>query len=245
MKSNLMNLTEKVDNILTKVNSTEAMDKKLDDLQSKIESMEKLITKQNEILSNMNGTQSSTFEDLKSFTNNLDCYTSREDNVKCSITVHTSLNSVSYNENTLKITGNVNRYRVEKSFTFKSCDEKNPGKLVINGTQTTGNDNFCYHGGLMVHCVVSKDSKNPWHNFKSDYENWKVNGEASMCSEGEGRFSKEARNIHPISKFFEKGAKDIWADSKSVSFIGSPKPKAKTSEDSEKNDKETDKMEKE
>ena len=52
----------------------------------------------------------------------------------CSFTVDNRVDSATYNENTLTIAGgNLGAWSEEKTVTFESCDDSNPGTLMIKG----------------------------------------------------------------------------------------------------------------
>ena len=111
---------------------------------------------------------------------------------------------------------------MEKTFKFASCDNANPGELVINGTDSNSN-NWCSNGGLILMCTA-RNSTSPWHEFKSDTENWVNNEDNSTPCTNEDGFIPAAmnQNIGFIVDMFNNGASKIWADSKMVSLKGSP-----------------------
>ena len=142
--------------------------------------------------------------------------------VRCTLTVDNVVDSVSHNGALLQVIGTLDDWKMEKSFTFTSCDNSNPGSIVINGTDSNP-DNHCQWGGLLMVCTAD-DTTSPWHNFVTDDTNW-VNNEDDTppCSEQTG-FIPAASNqgITFIADMVDAGAKKIWVESPTVSLKGTP-----------------------
>ena len=139
-------------------------------------------------------------------------------NVKCTLTIDNIVNSVSYNGSRLYVTGNTNLHTSENSITFESCSKLYPGALTIDGTDLNS-DRFCYWGGLLLHCIAD-DASNPWHNFVSDQDHWKVSDGSIPCADPASWLMN--RNEPFIVGMYNAGAKSIWANAARVSLIGKP-----------------------
>ena len=135
--------------------------------------------------------------------------------VQCSLTVDDVVKEVHYNQDKLAVVGDLNDWRKEKTISFESCDQNEPGTLTVRGKDYNMFFN-CNKGGLLLHCTAS-DETSPWHNFKSDAEHWTVeNGE--LCQKDfEGWLPPFINNLEQL------GAKKIWAAKREVTLIGSPK----------------------
>ena len=132
------------------------------------------------------------------------------------------VDSVSINGVLLTVDGELDNWEVEKTFTFSACDNSNPGSLVINGTDSNGNQH-CKNGGMIMMCTAD-DTTSPWHNFFTDDTNWVNNvDDSTPCTEQTG-FIPAASNkgITFITDMVDAGAKKIWVESQSVSLKGTP-----------------------
>ena len=134
--------------------------------------------------------------------------------VDCSLVVDDELFSVSLNDQQLEVKGNHKGWTNEKTFSFNSCKSES---LIINGTDWN-NGNHCTKGGLALHCTAS-DIRNPWHNFVSDKSHWKTSHGQTICV----RSTMHWGNMPLTNNVNELGGKKIWADTKTVSLIGTPK----------------------
>ena len=123
----------------------------------------------------------------------------------------------------MTVTGVLNDWKEENSFTFSSCDHCNPGELVIQGHDYNGLNN-CVWGGLLLHCTAV-DTSSPWHNFVSDTIHWKVSDGSTPCTNSGGMIPHAAgANIDFVSDLLADGAQKIWSDKKTVKLIGKPEP---------------------
>ena len=143
-------------------------------------------------------------------------------NIKCALVVDNTIDSVTYNDIAVEVNGDTTSHLEQIDIEFKSCDKKNPGILTINATDVN-DSNHCYYGGIIVHCQhVNNDATNPWHNFHTDLSHWKVNGDLPFCAVEDGWYFKNGRGHDFIKALFDKGAVNLWANSKHVSMVGSP-----------------------
>ena len=134
------------------------------------------------------------------------------------MTIDNFVDSVKYNGNPITVEGDLRNQLKEKTFTFKSCDRKNPGVLEIKGSNEDYS-NHCYWGGLVMHC---KSENNPkWNNFSTDFEHWKIEGDLPFCAK-DSHATFFTRTEPFIKQMIESGAIPIWADAKSVTLTGSP-----------------------
>ena len=130
---------------------------------------------------------------------------------------------MAYNGASLPVTGVLNNWQKENSFTFQSCDHCNPGELVIKGYDYNSWNN-CVWGGLILHCTAV-DTSSPWHNFVSDTIHWKVGDGSIPCTNNGGMIPHAAgANINFIADLLAAGAKKIWSNTKQVALIGGPEP---------------------
>ena len=127
----------------------------------------------------------------------------------------------------LPITGNLNNWPEEKTTSFYSCDVTNPGKLSITGFDNNFGEH-CTWGGLLLHCTAS-DQTSPWHNFKTDTDQWKDENGNEPCSNNEGMIHQGMPEF--MQKMSQLGAKKIWANRQKVTLIGSPLPAGKKCRD--------------
>ena len=145
--------------------------------------------------------------------------------INCQFTIDDSVESVFYNRNHLKISGNVDQWNQIKTFHFKSCDSKDPGKLIIKGSGFQNQSQFnttkyCQGeqgAGLILSCT-SLNSKSLWHNFKSDAQHWTDQFGQKPCVQNDSWFAK----IKGLQELMAKGAQKIWAPRRVVTMIGSP-----------------------
>ena len=141
--------------------------------------------------------------------------------VSCSVTVDNVVDGISYEGSELTVSGELGNWRSEKTFNFSTCDRTNPGQLVVNGTDSNSN-NFCRNAGMILHCEC-EDAFNPWHNFITDIENWKVDDGSEPCTEDTGFIPAAInQNIQFITDMIDQGASKIWSDAKVVSLAGTP-----------------------
>ena len=124
---------------------------------------------------------------------------------------------VLYNDVKLTMRGQLDQWDSKKITTFQSCDNNNPGQLILRGSDNQ-DDDHCKRGGLVLHCTAS-DETSPWHNFKSDTEHWRVDNGDVPCERNIGPWSMR---LPLFQKLNELGAKKIWAPKKEVTLIGSP-----------------------
>ena len=139
------------------------------------------------------------------------------------MTIDDIVDSVSYNGDVLDVQGVLDNWRMEKTFNFITCDNNNPGDLVINGTDSNPN-NWCSNGGMILMCTAN-DTTSPWHEFASNDKDWVNNVDNSTLCTNEDGFIPAARrqNIGFIVDMVNNGASKIWADSRTVSLRGTPK----------------------
>ena len=137
------------------------------------------------------------------------------------MTADNVVDSVSFNGILLAVNGTLNDWKIEKTFTFNSCDQSNPGSLVINATDLSGS-NHCSAGGLIMLCIAN-DTSSPWHNFFTDDTNW-INNEdnSTPCSLQNGFLPAAVKRMPIVADMVNVGAKKIWAESKTVSLKGTP-----------------------
>ena len=142
------------------------------------------------------------------------------------MTIDNIVDSVSYNGYLLHVEGDVKVWRNEKTFEFSSCNNNNPGELVINGTDLNKNEvnDACLGGGMMLRCTA-EDTKSPWHNFVSNVANWVDNEDNStVCSNEDNMVTYGLKtNTKIIVDLHEKGAKKIWTKYYESSLKGTPK----------------------
>ena len=143
--------------------------------------------------------------------------------VKCSLTVDNVIQEVKYNGVKLAVQGALNRYTEEKTISFESCDNKNPGKLSVKGRDSESGVDNCKWGGLILHCKAS-DTTSPWHNFKSGVDHWLDENGAVPC---QNSFSWISTSRHSsryafIAGLKKLGAKGIWAPRQNVILTGTP-----------------------
>ena len=141
------------------------------------------------------------------------------------MTLDNDVHSVSYNGKELQVEGVLDDWEEGKTFSFSSCDDNNPGELVINGTDWNENDH-CLKGGMMLMCTA-ENSTSPWHNFGSNLENWVDNEDNSTLCSNEGSGSMVSSGLRDqvgiILDLHGKGAKKIWSHKNVTSLKGTPK----------------------
>ena len=130
--------------------------------------------------------------------------------MKCLLTVD--------NVMSLAVQGQLNNWQKEKTISFESCDNKDPGKLTIKGKDYDSGKDNCIWGGLLLHCKAS-DTTSPWNNFKSGVDHWLDENGDVPCQNDKG-FSNF--NIPFIVTLKNLGAKKIWAPRQNVILTGSP-----------------------
>ena len=152
--------------------------------------------------------------------------------INCQFTIDDSVESVFYNRNHLKISGDVDKWNQIKTFHFRSCDSKDPGKLIIKGSGFQNQSQHGYQGycqgnqgaGLILTCT-SWSRTSLWHNFKSDSEHWTDQFGQKPCVQNDSWFAK----VKGLQEMMSKGAQKIWAPRRVVTMIGSPQVEYKTS----------------
>ena len=144
--------------------------------------------------------------------------------VKCSLTIDNIVNSVSYNDINLMIEGgDLTNWQEEKTVEFSSCDNTDPGFLVVNGTESDDVGPFCNKAGMILHCIA-EDTDSPWHNFVSDGTNWSSHDAMEVCVLDNAAFVVGGQNQGRqwLIDMVDAGAKAIWVDAKAVSLVGTP-----------------------
>ena len=141
--------------------------------------------------------------------------------VTCSLTIDNIVNSVCYGEICLELEGDLIRWESKKTVEFYSCDNANPGSLVVNGTKPYDYSPFCTKTGLLLHCTA-EDTTSPWHNFVSDGINWSSNDGKPICVSNPAEFIVNGQELQWLRDLVEAGAKDIWVEAKEVSLVGTP-----------------------
>ena len=68
-------------------------------------------------------------------------------------------------------------------------------------------------------CQASRTSS-PWHNFVTDTDHWKEENGATPCLNNGGIY-----NRNEMKSLKTNGAKCIWTDAQTGTFLGSPAPK--------------------
>ena len=141
--------------------------------------------------------------------------------VTCSLTIDNIVNSVCYGEICLELEGDLFSFISKKTVEFYSCDNANPGSLVVNGTKPYDYSPFCTKTGLLLHCTA-EDTTSPWHNFVSDGINWSSNDGKPICVSNPAEFIVNGQELQWLRDLVEAGAKDIWVEAKEVSLVGTP-----------------------
>ena len=181
-----------------------------------IEQQRQLILNQNDLIAKQSELIVNQTEILKTLIMDIPL---KNCNVKCTLTIDNVIDSVTYNGIRLEVTGNTRTHTSENSFTFESCYKSNPGVLTISGTDSN-NEKFCYWGGLILHCIADDDISNPWHNFVSDQDRWKVSDGSIPCADETSWLMNRTEPF--IVDMYNAGAKSIWANAKQVTLIGKP-----------------------
>ena len=148
--------------------------------------------------------------------------------VTCTLTIsdlYFDHHSVCYGEICLEVEGDLFAWatdgRSKKTVEFYSCDNANPGSLVVNGTKPYDYSPFCTKTGLLLHCTA-EDTTSPWHNFVSDGINWSSNDGKPICVSNPAEFIVVGQGLQWLRDLVEAGAKDIWVEAKEVSLVGTP-----------------------
>ena len=142
--------------------------------------------------------------------------------VSCSMTIDNIVNSVCYGDMFLMVEGDLMDWESEKTFEFSSCDNANPGYLVINGTEQANSGPFCTKAGMILHCTA-EDTTSPWHNFVSDNTNWSSNNDEPICIPDPVAFVTIGQGRHQwLKDIVDAGAGPIWVEAKEVSLVGTP-----------------------
>ena len=138
------------------------------------------------------------------------------------MTIDNTVSTISYDGTEVEVAGSLTQWKMEKTFTFESCDRMNPGSLTVDGIDLESGNN-CQTGGMIMHCICDDDNFNPWHNFVSNTVNWKLADGSTPCT-SDANFIKAARNqnIQFIQDMLAVGAKSIWANSPEASLVGTP-----------------------
>ena len=140
--------------------------------------------------------------------------------MKCSLTIDDVVEEIKYNGVTLTVKGQLNRWIKEKTISFESCDNKNPGKLSVKGRDNNTRNN-CHAGGMLLHCKAS-DTTSPWHNFKSGVDYWLDENGAVPCQNSWISTSRHSSRYAFIAVLKKLGAKGIWAPRQNVILTGTP-----------------------
>ena len=144
--------------------------------------------------------------------------------VTCSLTIDNIVNSVCYGEICLELEGDLFKWESKKTVEFYSCDNANPGSLVVNGTEADDYGPFCTKSGLLLHCTA-EDTTSPWHNFVSDGINWSSNDGEPICVPNPAEFVVAGQGYYQLQwmkDMVNAGAKAIWVEAKEVSLVGTP-----------------------
>ena len=218
LNTNQDDLTSKMDNMQDLI---ETQDQKLDNvtnnLTNRLDSIQDLMTNQANTIERQNeviARQTEMLSFLISRTNETiveDCF------VQCSLTIDDRIDSVSYNGLELPVSGDLNNYGAENTFSFNSCVRYRPGQLTIKGFDATLGGN-CVYGGLVLHCIAN-DISNPWHNFVTDQTHWKVSDGSTPCTH-DHEWGPQTADF--FKKMIDAGAIKIWSNAQSVTLIGTP-----------------------
>jgi len=232
LESDFTSLSRKLESIeMTIANYTEKsevvqieMIQKMDDIKLEMGNQSDTIEQQKQIISNLNDLITKQSELIVNQTEILTKVKKILDlplkncNVKCTLTIDNQIDSVAYNDIRLDVTGDPHSHFSENSITFESCHRLNPGELTISGTDMNV-EKFCYWGGLILHCIAD-DESNPWHNFVSDQDRWRVNDGSRPCADPTSWLMN--RTSSWMIDMYNAGAKSIWANAQQVTLIGKP-----------------------
>ena len=227
IQSDFTSLSRKLESIeMTIANFTEKSEEVQNEMIQKMENQSDTIEQQKQVISNLNDLIAKQSELIVNQTEILTTVKNlildiplTNCNVKCTLTIDNRIDSVYYNDVRLDVTGNTGDHSSENSITFKSCPILlNPGELTITGTDFAGQKN-CHWGGLVLHCIA-EDESNPWHNFVTDQDRWKVNDGSRPCADPTSWLMN--RTSSWMVDMYNAGAKSIWANAQQVTLIGKP-----------------------
>merc|ERR1711871_299495 len=127
--------------------------------------------------------------------------------VTCKLTVDNTLDTVTYNGESLSIDGPKGNWNADKTVTFTMVEDV--GKLVVKGHDSeSGNSGHCKTAGFAIQCSSSDDF---WGSFDSGSSHIKAAGGEDVNGGSFGDWSAPCTSTSGFSLPANKNAKKLWA----------------------------------
>lgn len=127
--------------------------------------------------------------------------------VTCKLTVDNTLDSVTYNGESLSIDGPKGNWNADKTVTFTTVEDG--GKLVVKGHDSeSGNSGHCKTAGFAIQCSSSDDF---WGSFDSGSSHIKAAGGEDVNGGSFGDWSAPCTTTSGFSLPANRNLKKLWA----------------------------------
>ena len=140
--------------------------------------------------------------------------------ISCTLTIDNVVDSVTYNGETIFVTNQLEGWHIPKTIEFSSCDNSNPGSLVVAGSDEENTNRHCNTAGFLMACTAD-DTNSPWHQFVSDETNWTDSDGDPICVNSGGVLAVAGQDSF-VRDLEALGAKQIWVAKQTVTLTGTP-----------------------